>query len=119
MVIAVDSTAVTVRSMTGSSGPSNEISRRLRRGSTGSEGVARIIDIRVALLWRNMDKNVCRFDRLGRVILATILLVVGYRNRNQTLGSLGFIAGSDLLATAVIQRCPVNSVLGIDTCGTE
>lgn len=66
-----------------------------------------------------MDKNVCRFDRLGRGILATILLVVGYRNRNRTLGSLVFIAGSDLLATAVIQRCPVNSLLGIDTCETE
>lgn len=66
-----------------------------------------------------MDRNVGGFDRLGRIILAAILLVVGYRNRNRTLGSLVFIAGSDLLATAVIQRCPVNALLGIDTCGTE
>lgn len=66
-----------------------------------------------------MERNVGGFDRLGRVILAAILLVVGYRNRTRTLGSLVFIAGSDLLATAVIQRCPVNSLLGIDTCGTE
>ncbi|QLK24527.1 DUF2892 domain-containing protein [Natrinema zhouii] len=66
-----------------------------------------------------MDRNVGGFDRLGRVILAAILLAVGYQNRNRTLGSLVFIAGSDLLATAVIQRCPVNSFLGIDTCGTE
>lgn len=66
-----------------------------------------------------MDRNVGGFDRLGRVILATILLVAGYRNRTRTLGALAFIAGSDLLATAVIRRCPVNALLGIDTCGTE
>lgn len=66
-----------------------------------------------------MDRNVGGFDRLGRLGLAAILLVVGYRNRNRTLGTLAFIAGSDILATAVIQRCPVNAVLGIDTCGTE
>ncbi|WP_081597646.1 YgaP family membrane protein [Natrinema pellirubrum] len=60
-------------------------------------------------------RNVGGFDRL---VLAATLLVLGYRNRNRTLGTLAFIAGSDILATAVIQRCPVNAVLGIDTCGT-
>ncbi|MBZ6495688.1 YgaP family membrane protein [Natrinema longum] len=63
-----------------------------------------------------MDKNVGGYDRLGRFVLAAVLLVVGYRNRNRTAGTLLFIAGSDLFATAVIQRCPVNAVLGIDTC---
>lgn len=66
-----------------------------------------------------MDRNVCGVDRLGRLVLAATLLLVGYRNRNRTLGALIFIAGSDILATAVIQRCPVNAVLGIDTCGTN
>lgn len=66
-----------------------------------------------------MDRNVCGIDRLGRVLLSAILLVVGYRNRQRTLGTLAFVAGSDLLATAVIQRCPVNTILGIDTCDTE
>lgn len=64
-----------------------------------------------------MERNVGGFDRVGRTVLAAILLLVGYRNRDRTLGVLAFVAGSDLLATAVIQRCPVNAVLGIDTCG--
>ncbi len=63
-----------------------------------------------------MDRNVGGFDRSGRIILAIILLTVGYRYRDSSLGSLTFIAGSDLLATAVIQRCPLNTLIGIDTC---
>jgi len=66
-----------------------------------------------------MDRNVCGGDRIGRVLLSALLLVVGYRNRQRTIGTIAFVAGSDLLATAVIQRCPVNTVLGIDTCGTN
>jgi len=65
-----------------------------------------------------MDRNVCGIDRVARVLLSALLLVVGYRNRQRTPGTLAFVAGSDLLATAVIQRCPVNTVLGINTCDT-
>ncbi len=64
-----------------------------------------------------MERNVGGLDRIGRTVLAAVLLLVGYRNRDRTLGVLAFVAGSDLLATAVIQRCPMNAVLGIDTCG--
>lgn len=63
-----------------------------------------------------MDRNVGGLDRPLRVVLALALLVAGYRNRERTLGTLSFVAGSDLLATAVIGRCPANAVLGIDTC---
>ncbi|AFO55767.1 MULTISPECIES: DUF2892 domain-containing protein [Natrinema] len=66
-----------------------------------------------------MDRNVGGADRIGRVILAAILLSLGYRHRQHTLGTLAFIAGSDLLATTVIQRCPVNAVLGINTVETD
>ncbi|SEQ76306.1 YgaP family membrane protein [Natrinema salaciae] len=66
-----------------------------------------------------MDRNVCDFDRLGRLVIAAALLLAGYRHRERTIGALSFIAGSDILATAVIQRCPVNALLGIDTCGTD
>ncbi|QLG49808.1 YgaP family membrane protein [Natrinema halophilum] len=66
-----------------------------------------------------MKRNVCGFDRLGRTILAAMLLLVGYRNRNRTVGTLAFVAGSDLLATAVVQRCPINALLRVDTCGTN
>ena len=63
-----------------------------------------------------MDKNVGGFDRLLRVVLGATLLLVGYRNRDRTAGTLAFLAGSDILATAVVQRCPANALFGIDTC---
>ncbi|WP_254864407.1 YgaP family membrane protein [Halovivax gelatinilyticus] len=58
-------------------------------------------------------------DRIGRVFVATGLLGVGYRFRDSTPGALAFIGGSDLLATAVIGRCPVNELIGLDTCEME
>ncbi|WP_339105287.1 DUF2892 domain-containing protein [Haloterrigena salinisoli] len=66
-----------------------------------------------------MDKNVGGSDRLLRVVLGAILLLIGYRNRDRTAGTLAFVAGSDVVATAVIQRCPVNAVFGIDTCSAD
>ena len=63
-----------------------------------------------------MEKNVGGFDRLLRVVLGATLLLVGYRNRNRTAGTLAFLAGSDILATAVVRRCPANALFGIDTC---
>lgn len=66
-----------------------------------------------------MDRNVGGVDRALRVVVAVALLAVGYRNRDRFVGTLAFVAGSDLLATAAIQRCPGNAVLGIDTCPSE
>ncbi|WP_323172664.1 DUF2892 domain-containing protein [Natrialba sp. PRR66] len=66
-----------------------------------------------------MDRNVGGVDRFLRGTLGLALLLIGYRNRKQTAGTLAFIAGSDLLATAVIQRCPINALLGVDTCGSS
>lgn len=66
-----------------------------------------------------MDRNVCGGERALRVVVAFALLVVGYRNRNRTLGTLSFLAGSDLFATAVVGRCPANALLGISTCSDE
>lgn len=66
-----------------------------------------------------MRKNVGTTDRLLRVVVAAALLAYGYRNRSRPLGTLAFIGGSDLFATAVIQRCPMNALFGIDTCGDD
>lgn len=66
-----------------------------------------------------MNRNVGGFDRTLRIVLGLAMLVVGYRNRGQTAGTLAFVAGSDIFATAIIQRCPVNALFGIDTCGPE
>ncbi|MFC6716097.1 DUF2892 domain-containing protein [Natrialbaceae archaeon GCM10025810] len=66
-----------------------------------------------------MDRNVCGADRALRVVVGLFLLATGYRARDRTAGTLAFVLGSDLLATAVIRRCPVNALLGIDTCSSE
>ena len=66
-----------------------------------------------------MEKNVGGFDRLSRIVLGAALLLIGYRNRDRTAGTLAFVAGSDVFATAVIQRCPANAVFGIDTCSAD
>ncbi|MFC7224569.1 DUF2892 domain-containing protein [Halalkalicoccus sp. GCM10025322] len=63
-----------------------------------------------------MEKNVGGFDRIGRIAVSLALLAFGYRNRERTIGTLAFIGGTDLLATVVIQRCPLNALFGIDTC---
>lgn len=66
-----------------------------------------------------MDRNVGGMDRTLRIVLGIALLAFGYRNRDRAAGTLAFVAGSDIFATALIQRCPVNALLGIDTCGSE
>ncbi|MDG5817887.1 DUF2892 domain-containing protein [Natronococcus sp. A-GB7] len=63
-----------------------------------------------------MNPNVGGVDRLLRVVVGIALLTFGYRNRDRTLGTLAFVAGSDVFATAIIQRCPANELLALDTC---
>lgn len=63
-----------------------------------------------------MERNVGERDRYGRVVVSLALLAFGYRNRGERVGTLAFIGGSDLLATVVIGRCPLNALVGIDTC---
>ncbi|MCU4926991.1 DUF2892 domain-containing protein [Halobacteria archaeon AArc-dxtr1] len=64
-----------------------------------------------------MDRNVGGLDRFLRFVVAITLVGYGYRTRSRLSGTLAFLAGFDLFATAVIQRCPLNALLGIDTCG--
>lgn len=97
-------------------------------GSIGTGGVAGLergaIEIGetttgVAFVRTDMDKNVGGVDRTLRIVVGIALLLFGYRNRDRTVGTLAFVAGSDVFATAIIQRCPANALLGIDTCGGD
>lgn len=63
-----------------------------------------------------MERNVGGLDRIGRVAVSFALLAFGYRDRERTIGTLAFVGGADLLATAVIGRCPLNALFGVDTC---
>lgn len=71
-----------------------------------------------------MEKNVGGYDRIVRIAAGLALLVVarslgrgGSRTGTRRLarGVLA-AAGGDLLVTSLLQRCPVNALLGVNTC---
>ncbi|MFW5938660.1 MAG: YgaP family membrane protein [Halanaeroarchaeum sp.] len=74
-----------------------------------------------------MNKNVGGYDRIGRFVIGAILLVVGIAGYvgmvrvavgpvPQALMSLVLVLiGAILLVTGFTQRCPINSVLGLNT----
>ncbi|MEM4780140.1 MAG: DUF2892 domain-containing protein [Halalkalicoccus sp.] len=62
-----------------------------------------------------MDRNVGGTDRHLRVLAGIALLAYALRADGiRRVAALA--AGADLLLTAAIQRCPLNALLGIDTC---
>ncbi|WP_380680344.1 YgaP family membrane protein [Salinigranum sp. GCM10025319] len=69
-----------------------------------------------------MNKNVGGMDRKARLVVGPLLLVVGIAAILQlfSLGTLGTIAvlavGAILTVTGATQRCPLNTLLGINTC---
>jgi hypothetical protein len=75
-----------------------------------------------------METNVGGYDRTGRFIVGTILVgvgVVGYAGLlrvavgpvPQALMALILVLiGAVLLVTGLTQKCPINSVLGVNTC---
>ena len=73
-----------------------------------------------------MEKNVGGYDRIARFVVGPILVVVGLASFGGLLtlaaGTLGLvlaavalIVGLVLVTTAVTQKCPLNSVLGLNT----
>ena len=75
-----------------------------------------------------MNKNVGGYDRIGRFVIGAVLLVagvVGYAGPlrvavgplPQALTALLLVLiGAILLVTGYTQKCPINSLLGVDTC---
>ena len=74
-----------------------------------------------------MERNVCGLDRLTRFTVATALAVVALlaRRRRGEPGADGSVARWQLLAlyasaeimvTALLQWCPLNYALGVDSC---
>jgi uncharacterized membrane protein len=62
-----------------------------------------------------MNKNVGGLDRRLRILAGLALLAYALRATGFKR-VIALLAGADLLLTAGIQRCPMNSLLGIDTC---
>lgn len=76
-----------------------------------------------------MEKNVGGYDRIARFVLGPILVVVGAASLAGLLtlaaGTVGLalagvllLVGLVLSVTAVTQKCPLNSLLGLNTFRT-
>jgi len=75
-----------------------------------------------------MNKNVGGYDRIGRFVVGAVLLVagaIGYAGMvrvavgpvPQALMALILVLiGAVLLVTGYTQKCPINGVLGMNTC---
>lgn len=69
-----------------------------------------------------MDANVGGMDRIARLVVGPLLALIGLGAFLGTVpvGQLGAAAlvlvGAVLLVTGLTQRCPIHSVLGINTC---
>jgi hypothetical protein len=75
-----------------------------------------------------MNKNVGGYDRIGRFVVGAVLLVGGVAGYAgllriavgpvpQALMALVLVLiGAVLLVTGYTQKCPINSVLGMNTC---
>ena len=72
-----------------------------------------------------MQKNVGGYDRVGRLILGPVLILVGIAALVGAvpLGTLGsvvaLLVGAVLTVTGAVQRCPLNALFGVDTCPVD
>ncbi|MFW5959393.1 MAG: YgaP family membrane protein [Natronomonas sp.] len=74
-----------------------------------------------------MKKNVGGIDRLGRLVIGAILVLVaiaGYAGLfvlavgplpQAFTAVIVFLIGAILLVTGLVQTCPINALLGLDT----
>ena len=67
-----------------------------------------------------MKPNVGGIDRIGRIVIGVVLLVVGLAAPiGATWQIVALVVAAIALVTAVVQFCPVNALLGINTCKVE
>jgi len=78
-----------------------------------------------------MNKNVGGIDRTARLVIGPVLVLVGVAGYAGLLGLafgplpqaltsvLVFLVGTILLVTGLVQKCPLNRILGFDTYGQQ
>jgi hypothetical protein len=75
-----------------------------------------------------MRKNACGLDRAARLIVGTALAIGALAtsgcltDRDDAIAAWQMLAGfvaAELLVTGLLQWCPGNYLLGIDTCESE
>ncbi|GAB7095527.1 hypothetical protein JCM30237_26810 [Halolamina litorea] len=75
-----------------------------------------------------MEKNVGGLDRIARFIVGPLLIIVGLAafaglftpalgTTVLVLAAVSVLVGAVLTVTAATQKCPLNSVIGLDTYG--
>ncbi|ADQ68241.1 hypothetical protein C499_14995 [Halogeometricum borinquense DSM 11551] len=73
-----------------------------------------------------MEKNVGGYDRIARLVVGPLLVIVGaaavaglFTIAAGTLGLVlaggALVVGAVLLTTGLTQKCPLNDVIGMDT----
>lgn len=63
-----------------------------------------------------MRANVGGSDRTVRIVLGLALLLLSYFVLSGTLAVVGYVLAAVGLVTGLVRFCPVNALLGIDTC---
>ena len=67
-----------------------------------------------------MKPNVGGMDRIGRIVLGIVLLIVGLVAPVGALWQIvALVVAAIALVTAVVRFCPANYLLGINTCNLE
>jgi hypothetical protein len=64
-----------------------------------------------------MKCNVGGIDKAARIIIGTVLVVVGFTvPMNTTWQAVVWVLAAIALVTALVGFCPLNSLIGLNTC---
>lgn len=67
-----------------------------------------------------MKLNVGGYDRIGRIVLGVVLLIVGLAAPVGAAWQIvALVVAAIALVTAAVRFCPANYLLGINTCKLE
>ncbi|TCD04980.1 DUF2892 domain-containing protein [Erythrobacteraceae bacterium CFH 75059] len=65
-----------------------------------------------------MSRNIGGFDRIFRLVLAALLLLLFFAGALPGAdGFIGLVAAAVLAGTALVGFCPAYRLLGLNTCG--
>lgn len=66
-----------------------------------------------------MTKNVGQTDKIIRIVLGALLLILAFAAFGGGLKWLAAIVGLVLIGTGLMNTCPAYSLLGVNTCKLE
>ena len=67
-----------------------------------------------------MKCNVGGIDRIGRIVIGIVLLVVGLAAPiEMTWRIVALVIAAIALVTAIVRFCPANALFGVNTCEGE